>query len=75
MEEYEEDDVKGGLRIMIERRQATMSSTNWKDITERQQTSCSHDSGRERAATGLRAEVGDMEDDIWSMVGWSGKRQ
>ncbi len=57
MEEYEEDDVKGGLRIMEEQRQATMSSTHWKDITKSQQTSCSHGSRKERVVAGLRAEV------------------
>ena len=75
MEEYKENDVKGGLRIMIERRQATMSSTNWKDITKSQQTSCSHGSRKERVVAGLRAEVADVEDENWSMVGWPRRRQ
>ena len=62
MEEYKKDDVKGGLRIVIECRLATRGFTHWKDKTESQQTSCSHGSRREREAAGLRAEGGDIED-------------
>ncbi len=78
MEEYEEDDVKGGLRIMEEQRQATMSSTHWKDLTYNKEPANKLQPWQQKRKGSSRVESrssGDIEDENWSMVGWPRRRQ